>query len=131
MRRRIWLLLALLATGCGKDAERLGRMCRLAGAKIENATGGTRTKLTNGFQAAMGETGMGRRVATRLRWDNAMIGADVRVLLPEPGTIQLEGTVISEEQRQRAADLATTTIGVEKVENELAVRQETQASRER
>jgi osmotically-inducible protein OsmY len=120
MWRWAWLGAALLSCGCGKDADRLSRMCSLTAAKIEAMTGGFRAKLTNGLQAARGETGLDSRVATRLRWDKAMDGADVRVSITD-GVVQLEGTVVSAEQQRRAVDLATTTTGVEKVESKLKV----------
>ena len=118
--RGTWLGLALLACGCGKDAERLSHVCALTGAKLEAMTGGMRAKLKNGFEAARGETGLDSRVATRLRWDKAMDGAEIRVLAVG-GVVQLEGNVVSAEQLRRAVELATATSGVEKVESMLIV----------
>jgi osmotically-inducible protein OsmY len=123
MRRWAWLGVAVLSCGCGKDADRLARVCGLAAAKFEAMTGGARAKLTNGLQAARGETGLDSRVATRLRWDKAMDGADVHVYLAD-GAVQLEGTVVNAEQQKRAVELAMATTGVEKVESKLKVRVE-------
>jgi osmotically-inducible protein OsmY len=121
MRRLMWLGFAFLSCGCGKDADRLARVSTLVGAKFEAVTGGIRAKLRNGFEAARGETGTDSRVATRLRWDKAMDGCDVRVSVAD-GVLQLEGTVVRAEQLQRAADLALATTGVEKVESTLTVK---------
>ena len=121
MRRRIWFVVAILTCGCGKDSERLSKVCSLTTAKIETMTSGVRAKLKNGVEAARGETGLDSRVATRLRWDKEMDGADVRVLVAD-GVLQLEGTVVSAAQQRRAVELATTTMGVEKVESKLTVR---------
>jgi osmotically-inducible protein OsmY len=122
MRYWICLGLALITCGCRKDADRLARVFTLATAKFEAMTGGVRSKLENGFEAARGKTGLDRRVAARLRWDKAMDGAEVRVLAVD-SVLQLEGTVVSPEQQQRAVDLALATTGVEKVESKLTVRE--------
>jgi len=121
---RTWIMagLALASFGCGKDAEHLAQVCRLTGAKLEAATGNVRARVVNGVQAARGETGLDSRVATRLRWDKAMADAEVHVTSPEAGLIQLDGTVVSAQQQARAVELATATLGVEKVENNLVVR---------
>ena len=121
MRCRVWFVLALLTCGCGKDADRLSKVCSLTKAKFEVMTVGARSKLANGFQAARGETGLDSRVATRLRWDKAMDGAEVRVNVTD-GVLQLEGSVVSAEQQARAVELATATMGVDKVESKLTVK---------
>ena len=77
--------------------------------------------MTNGFEAVRGETGIDSRVATRLRWDKAMDGAEVRVHVAD-GVLQLEGNVVNAEQINRALELATATTGVDKVESKLTVR---------
>ena len=74
--RFLAIVVALLACGCGKDADRLSKVFSLAGAKFEVVSGGVRAKLANGVQAARGETGVDSRVSTRLRWDKTMDGAD-------------------------------------------------------
>jgi hypothetical protein len=123
----VWLGLgaAALAGGCGReDADRLGRIGRKAAARLEEATGGPRGKLANGWAAirgSLGDTTPDSRVALRLRWDKALAGSDVRVTSPVPGTIRLQGKVASLDQRQRAVGLAETTEGVEKVVDELSL----------
>ncbi len=121
MRRWACLGLALLSCGCGKDAERLTKVCGLATSKFEAMTSGARAKLKNGFEAARGETGLDSRVSTRLRWDKSMDGADVRVRVID-GVVQLEGTVQDAEQQARAVELASATTGVDKVESKLTVK---------
>jgi osmotically-inducible protein OsmY len=122
MRRWTFLGLTLLLCGCGKDADRLSRMCNITGAKLAVITSGARAKVKNGFQAVRGETGVDSRVATRLRWDKEMDGADVRVQMTD-GVLQLDGTVVSAEQQQRAVELASATTGVDRIESKLTVKE--------
>ena len=52
-----WLgaTLAALLCGCGgQDVDRLGRICTMATAKVEDAAGGSHGKLANGWQAMYG-----------------------------------------------------------------------------
>ncbi len=117
----------LLAGGCGReDVDRLGRIGRLAAARLEQASGGPRGKLANGWAAirgSLGETTPDSRVALRLRWDKSLAGSDLRVTSPVPGTVRLQGTLANLDQRQRAVALAETTEGVEKVLDETTVPQ--------
>jgi hypothetical protein len=118
-----WLGLAVLLGGCGReDVDRLGRVGRKAAARLEEATGGTRGKLANGWAAlrsSLGDTTPDGRVALRLRWDKTLAGLEVTVTSAAPGTVRLHGKAASLEQRQRAVSLAETTEGVEKVLDEL------------
>jgi osmotically-inducible protein OsmY len=122
-----WLAVgaALLAGGCGReDVDRLGRIGRKAAARLEEATGGPRGKLANGWAALRGslaDTTPDSRVQLRLRWDKSLAGADVHVSAPVSGTVRLQGRVANLDQRQRAVGLAETTQGVEKVLDELTV----------
>jgi osmotically-inducible protein OsmY len=120
MRR--WLFaLSLVSCGCDGDLNHLSRVCDRIGKHLDAATSGPRAKLSNGYQAARGEMGIDSRVATRLRWDRAMEASDVHVTSPDPGVIQLDGTVVDAAQQVRAGEIAAATVGVEKVENKLTV----------
>jgi osmotically-inducible protein OsmY len=125
--RCVCLGLTGLGAGCGKqDADRLAGVCRLATAKLDGVTGGARAKFSNGWQAVRGSlsaTTLDSRVATRLRWDQALADADLQVSSPSPGVVQLEGLVADLTQRRRAVDLAGSTQGVSKVLDKLTVGQ--------
>src|SRR5580700_9291086 len=81
-RRWLWAGLALLVCGCGgEDVDRLGRICTMATAKVEDAAGGSHGKLANGWQAmcgAISDTTPEARVAVRLHWDKQLADADIQ-----------------------------------------------------
>jgi hypothetical protein len=117
-----WLFaLAVISCGCDGDLDRLSRVYDRIGRHLDAATSAPRARLTNGYQAARGAMGLDSRVATRLRWDRAMDGSDVRVSSPDAGVVELEGTVVDAAQQARAAEIAAATVGVERVENKLTV----------
>ncbi len=118
-RRGLWLAVALLASGCGReDTARLGRVGRLTAAKLSAATGAARGRLTSGLQALRGslsETTPESRVALRLQWDRLLVGTHLHVSSPSPGVVRIEGTYSNFDQRSRAVGLAHTTEGVTEV----------------
>ena len=61
------------------------------------------------------------RVYTRLYWDKSLANATLDIESSRGGVIVLKGSVPSQAAKQRAADLAKTTIGVAKVVNNLAI----------
>ena len=115
----------MLVCGCGgEDVDRLGRICTMATAKVEDAAGGSHGKLANGWQAmcgAISDTTPEARVAVRLHWDKALADADIQVQAAGPGAVRLQGTVADAAQQQRAKELAESTQGVEQVVNELVI----------
>jgi len=127
-----WLLrcgvgLALLAAaGCGKDdADGLARVGGKVAAYIDALTGGARGKLGDSWDAARGcwsDAALDGRVATRLRWDKGLAGARVQAASAGPGVVRLSGSVEGAAQRDRALDLARSTVGVEKVIDEIEVK---------
>jgi osmotically-inducible protein OsmY len=62
------------------------------------------------------------RVRVRIRTDKFMAGSDVSVAIAvQPGEVRLRGLVQTGAQRARALELATGTMGVDSVLDELAV----------
>ena len=124
-RRWLWAGLALLICGCGgQDVDRVGRICTLTTAKVEDMAGGSHGKLANGWQAmcgALSDTTPEARVAVRLHWDKQLADADIQVQAAGPGVVRLQGTVADATQHQRANELAESTQGVEQVVNELVL----------
>jgi hypothetical protein len=131
MRVRVqpcWLLglaLTLLSGGCQReDIDRLSRVGKKAGHRIDRLTGEMRSHLLAGAQRAkpaLGVQGLAGRVAPRLRWDRDLAGADLKVSSPRQGVIRLEGTVLGLSQQRRALTLTRSTLGVEEVEDQLTV----------
>jgi osmotically-inducible protein OsmY len=122
-KRWLWLAVAACAGGCApEDRERLTRIGSKLSARFDHATGGARGRLAGGWQAFRGslsDSTLDSRVATRLRWDKWLAGSDVTVRSAGPGVVRLEGAVPDAAHRQRAVDLARSTLGVEKVDDAL------------
>jgi osmotically-inducible protein OsmY len=121
-----WVLLGLVCVGgCkAKDTDTLVRIGRKTAARLDAATGGARGKLAGGVQAVRGslsDSTPDSRVALRLRWDRYLAKAQVKVSLESPGVVVLEGTIRDTGYRQRAVDLAGSTLGVERVVDKLTV----------
>ncbi len=112
-------LAAVLGAGCGaEDADRLSRVSRMTGDRLSALSGGARDKFTRGWQSLGGEGGTLReQVAARLRLDKALAGARLEVDA-DGAVVTLRGEA-DEAQRQRAVDLARSTVGVDRVVDEL------------
>ena len=117
---RPWLFIALACLGgCSKqDTDKLTRIAQKSGQKLDNLTGGMRGKVTNGWQAmrgSIGEATLDSRVSTRLKWDKGLVDSNIQVRITGANTVELNGSVVSEEQRRRAVELANSTDGVASV----------------
>lgn len=73
--------------------------------------------------AAVANTLIDARVLWRIRWDKSLAGADIEVSSPSGGVVHLRGIVNDLERQRRAIELAETTEGVERVVNELGLKQ--------
>jgi hypothetical protein len=108
--------LLLMTAGCSsQDAEGLTRVCQKVMEKSDNLTGGRQSKLAASWHALRGSAGGGsldNRVAYRLRWDHSLADTHIRVSVPSPGVVKLEGTISNATQRTRALELAKSTQGV-------------------
>lgn len=114
----------IASSGCSdQDAQCLARVGERMKVKLEVLTAGTQNKLVAGWQAARGdldEMALDARVSARLRWDKSLTNHAIQVRA-EGGMVELRGTVTDLQQRQRAVELARTTVGVETVSDELTV----------
>jgi hypothetical protein len=125
--RFFWAVLLLgvltaLVSGCTQqDTERLGRVGRRLAAKTETLTGTCKDGLASSWQgcgSSGDESGLKHRVQERLKWDSHLQGAEIEVNA-SGSTVGLKGNVRDLTQRRRAVELAETTVGVEKVNDEL------------
>ena len=122
------LLLGLLATlvgaGCTKqDPEKLARVGQRVSEKAEALTGGSHGRLASGWQALradMDKMALDARISARLRWDKSLEGAKIQVFYHD-GQIELKGQVRTFDQRQRAMQLANSTVGAENIVDSLEV----------
>lgn len=115
---------ALSSTGCNKaDNERLGKLGGVLRQKAEKVIAGN-SKVIRGWQTVplhLGEVAVDARVSARLSWDRALADAEIQVQLLD-GAVELTGQVRNGEQQRRAVELAQSTLGVEKVNDRLAIR---------
>ncbi len=118
------VVLAGIAAGCGReDADGLARIGRKSLARTKPLTAEAGDRLAAGWQALRGgdkDTPVEARVLSRLRWDKELAGAEIAVQSVQGG-VELKGKVRSAEQKQRAAELAQATTGVETVKDALEV----------
>jgi osmotically-inducible protein OsmY len=127
MRKRTrlhWLAgLALLLAGCeAQDADRLARIGRKVADRLQAQTSSDPGRPPDSLQSirgGIGEFAVDAKVSARLRWDKQLEGASIQVGSVGAGTVKLTGTVPGFEARQRAVQLANSTIGVNKVIDEL------------
>jgi osmotically-inducible protein OsmY len=125
-RKLRWLVVGgvLLGGGCNRqDTERLARVGHQVAGKAETLMAGTNNRLARCWQAMTGDLdGMAAeaRIATRLRWDKSLEKADIQVMM-DNGRIVLRGTVADRSQRQKALELAESTVGAGQVADEIQV----------
>lgn len=113
-------LVVLVLLGCNRnDTEALARIGR-------TLAGHARSNVDN-LGARLDLRGLGKREPTlqdkiqdRLRFENTLAELTLEVQVNDK-EVELKGTVKSDLQRQRAAELAETVAGVEKVTNSLQV----------
>jgi osmotically-inducible protein OsmY len=118
---RFCLVCLLLVVGCkARDGDTMRKIARKTGEKIENAAGPV-AAITTGVRGSLGEGSVTARVEARLRWDRQLAEHRLTVRGDGSGEITLSGTVPEESAKQRAVDLAKSTLGVEKVNDEVKV----------
>jgi osmotically-inducible protein OsmY len=121
MRSRILIAASALvlttAVGCVKqDTEILSRVGKRALDQGRDATAGLRDKVASYLPASAGAGGdsLEERVGQRLRTDKSLQGVKFEVIA-HGGEIELKGNPLTDDQKRRAAELAESTAGVEKV----------------
>jgi osmotically-inducible protein OsmY len=118
------LLIALSMAGCNSDdADQLAKVARTSRTKIQQMTGGAPDRLAgsiDAMRANWNEIALDTRVALRLRWDKDLEGTAIEVHANN-GVVELGGTVTKMTQRQRAVQLARTTVGVTEVVDALQI----------
>ena len=120
-----WLFLGVitpLAGACNRqDSEKLANVGRKVSEKAETLTGGSSGRIASGLQslrADMDKMALDARVSARLRWDKSLEGTRIQVYYHD-GQIELKGQVKNFDQRQRAVQLASSTVGADNVVDSL------------
>lgn len=127
MSPRLPLLLAacLSLAGCkARDGDLLMEAARRLGDKFAACGGATPCEITARFRAAAGGASLGARVENRIRWDRYLKDSDIEVHLTGTGVVTLRGEAPDRALKQRAVELARTTVGVERVVDELGLPEE-------
>lgn len=120
MLRLLFVVPVLAVAGCQtRDADLLGLACQRAGQKLGLARGPATGTITGTLRGSLGETSLSARVESRLRWERSLADKPIEVVTTGPGTVTLRGTLDDQGLRTRAVELAKTTLGVEKVIDEL------------
>jgi hypothetical protein len=123
--RWLWVAASLpLLAGCKQeDADRLGRVGRLLGQKAEAATAQATGQVVSSWQtlrANAEEANLDDRVRARLRWEKSLAGTAVEVQAVG-GQVRLSGNVANLTQRRRVVELAESTVGVDRVIDQLTI----------
>jgi hypothetical protein len=115
----------LLSSGCkARDGDILLKVCGRLGEKLEVATGTSVSQVTATLRGAAGDASLGTRVQNRLRWDRYLHESEIEVSLTATNVVTLRGQVADRALKQRAYELARTTVGIEKVVDELTLPEE-------
>lgn len=116
-------LFALSCCGCSEgDNERLARVWHSAGSRLHVLSGGALDRFSCGWSdfrtRSVPEKALRDRVTCRLRLDKALMECPITVEV-RGSIVTLGGSLTDPAIRQRAVDLAQTTVGVEQVVDEL------------
>lgn len=123
MMRYLLPVMLLIACGCGRqDVDRLARMGRTAAVKCQGVASSAQQRMPPGLREmrlGVADTLEGR-VLTRLRWDKSLSSASIEVRA-EGGVVELRGNVADQNQKRVAVQVAESTVGVERVTDNLVV----------
>lgn len=118
---RLFLPLAVLAMGCSRqDVDGLERIGRKILDRTRAAASPLREKLDHTVKGIGPAATVKERVQQRLQFDKALADTHIEVAVAE-GEVELKGTLKTDGQRQRAIELAESTLGVERVADRLQV----------
>jgi hypothetical protein len=110
-----------LASCQNKDADRLAALGNRLGEQAQTLLTPAGSPLRNlqGVSLRMGELSIEVRVSARLKWDKLLSESEIQVNGIGDSVVELTGKVRDMEQKQRAVEIAQTTVGVEKVMEKL------------
>jgi len=100
-----------------EDRDRLAKIGRLLSDKTKNWISGSRAEWPAAWPPArdrVPDESLAARVRARLSWDKSLEGSAIQVQATG-GLVELTGLVRDLEQRQRAVELANSTVGVSQV----------------
>jgi osmotically-inducible protein OsmY len=116
--------LLLAVAGCkARDGDILRRIVRKTGEKL-HVPGNPVGQIAGDVHVPVSKPDLVARVETRLRWDRYLAGARIEVRGDDEGDVVLAGKVADPSVKQRALDLAKSTVGVKRVTDEVKVEKE-------
>ncbi len=117
---RFLLLSLLLLAGCkARDGDILHQVARRTGQKLEGAITGPARQLPTRVPNPMTEVSVAARVDARLRYDRHLADHSFVVRAKGASAVVVAGSVPEASLKQRALDLAKSTVGVETVVDEV------------
>ncbi len=120
-------LAVTLAAGCNQqDADCLSRIGRKVAAHARSGAGEVGGKVNLGW--ARTEPTLQEKIQDRLRFDSTLTEIAFEVSVKDK-EVELNGTVNTPSQRQRAVELAESVAGVDRVVDSLKQREPDEASR--
>jgi osmotically-inducible protein OsmY len=126
-RARIFALgfcLILVSVGCSRqDSDAISKIARKLFDRTQAATEEAREKLDMPWKGAGKDAPLRERIQARLRWENTLADQAIEVVVREK-EVELQGTVKTALQKQRAFELAAATTGVDNVQDSLKVAEE-------
>ncbi len=123
MRRSLILSFVTLALAASGASAQEGILSR-TGRAIDNAGRGIRNAVETGVaqgQVNTEEREVLTRVMRRIEWDKHLAGSPMQYEVRPGGIVVLRGSVPSPIHKSRAVNLASSTVGVSTVVDELAV----------
>ena len=100
---------------------------RRTGRALDNAGKNVRARVEGEVvrgQITVQERDLLARVTNRIRWDKKLVNSVLQIEVQLDGAVFLRGSVVDAAAKNRAVDLAESTVGVTKVVDELAVGKE-------
>ena len=114
-------LFIVVLVGCNRqDTDALSRIGRKMTAHAKSNADDLGAKLDLRWTGSKKEPTLQEKVQDRLRFENTLTDISFEVLVKDK-EVELKGTVKTDLQRQRAAELAETIAGVDRVTNSLQI----------
>lgn len=104
-----------VAARAGQALDGVGRGIRQEAQAVGNAF----RRGFEGIRSEVNRMGVGSRVYSRIHWDKTLVGSRIEVHVIRGGTILLRGTVPDDVAKTRAVTLASETVDVTSVIDEL------------
>jgi hyperosmotically inducible periplasmic protein len=126
-KNRVWafpavtlLVLATTWTAFGQEKSRTEKIKEKVGSAVRSAEEAIKGQYNRAKEAVL-KMEVEARVYARLHWDKALAESKIDLTAPKKGTIKLSGTVTDAKAKAKAVELATETVGVSEVVDDLTV----------